>query len=117
MMRFWPLGSTKIGATPVDTPSDDLHVARVDAEGLEIADRGFAEQIVADFGDHEHLGTAQARGDGLIGTLAAEAEIETLSEDRLSGTRKRVCESDQVGIGTADDGYSGCPGHSIPHAL
>ncbi len=80
---------------------------RVDSEGGEVADRGLAEQVAADLGDHHDFRAAQPRGDRLVGAFAAETQIETPAEHRLAGPRKRVAERDEIGVGAADDGNPG----------
>ena len=87
MIRFWPEAvSTKIGATPLDTPFDDPDVLGVDAEALEVLDRGRAEQIVADPGDHRDVGAAEAAATAWLAPLPPKP-ISKLSPKMVSPAR------------------------------
>jgi hypothetical protein len=87
-------------------------VAGVDALGLKIFDRGGAEEVAADFGDHGDLRDAETGGDGLVGAFATEAEIEFSAEDGFARAWENVVEGGEVYVGAADDGDEGLFGHS-----
>src|SRR5262249_11577562 len=96
------------GGRSVDAPP----VRRMDSEGGEVLHRRLAEQVPAAPRPHQALPAAQPGGDGLIGALAAEAQVEVAAEDGLPGSRKRIRERDEIGVGAADDGNSGCARHA-----
>ena len=89
----------------------DLHLRGLDALRLEVADRRRAEEIVADAGDHRHLGAAEPRRHRLVGALAAPAEVEALAEDGLARLGEAVGEGGQVDVGAADHCNPGSFGH------
>src|SRR6185437_8926460 len=74
-MRFCPLGSTNIGATPGHT-FHLLDVSGVDAELLEIIDGARTEQIAANPRHHKDRGSAQVGCGRLIGARVSESQIE-----------------------------------------
>jgi hypothetical protein len=77
-------------------------VRRIDALRFKILDRRGSEKVLADARDHRHVGAAESRRHGLVGSLATPAEIEMIPEDRLSRFRKPVGECRQVHVRAAD---------------
>src|SRR5579862_670073 len=75
---------------------------RIDAKLLKILNRSRTEKILPDARDHEDLGAAQARGDGLIRALAAEPEVEFLTEDSFARLWKTIGEGGEIDISAAD---------------
>ena len=101
-IRFCPELSTKIGATPLDTPGVVSTRAGIDAARREVLDIRRPEKVVAHARHHRHFRAAQARRHGLVRALAAEAQAELAPEDGFARTRKLVGVRDQVDIGAAD---------------
>ena len=76
----------------------------IDAERLEVGDRHVAEHVVAERVDHRDLGAEQAGHDRLVRALAAEAELEVVTLDRLAGRRDPGRVGDEVDHRAPDDG-------------
>ena len=81
-----------------------LDVPGVDAVTLEVLLRVRAEQVVAHFCDHAHIGAEERRGDGLVGALAAEPHLEPRRLDGLPLPRHPLDVGDEVHHVAPDDG-------------
>jgi hypothetical protein len=67
-------------------------VRSIDANLLKVLDGCRTKKVVTHSGDHEHFRTTETRGDTLVGTLAAESEIEFQPKDRLPRFRETIRE-------------------------
>src|SRR5262249_51667993 len=92
-------------------PVDDADIGGVDGKRSKILLCGFAEKVVADVGNHHHFGATQPRRHRLVGTLAAEPQIEFLAKDRFAGTWKPLAERSQIHIGAANHSNFGRLAH------
>src|SRR5436309_4238137 len=74
----------------------------VDSFLAQIGKRLVAESIAADAGDHGHGGAEPRRHDGLVGALAAVAELERAGRQRLAAARQPRRAKGEVCIDGAD---------------
>ena len=85
----------------------------VDAKLFKVLDRRGPEKVVAYAGHHKDVGSAEARGNRLVGAFSAEAEVEALAEDRFSRLRELVGESSEIDVGAAYD----CDARTLGHGF
>src|SRR5579859_6146974 len=89
----------------------DAHVGCVDALRLKIPDGCRAEEVAADLCDHGDGRSEEHTSEGLVGTLAAKAEVEFFAEDGFAGAGKYVIERGEVHVGAAYHGNEGLLRH------
>jgi len=99
MMRFCPLGSTKIGATPLETPSAmRTYVTSIPSDSKFLIVAG-PKRSFPTFATISHVRPTQTRRNRLIRPLAPKAEIELRAKDGFARPRKHIIEGGQVHIG------------------
>ena len=83
----------------------------VDAARLEVGHCCRPEQVIAHSRHHRNTRAAQSRGDCLVRSLAAEAELKSFAKYRLAGPREAVRERSQVDISAPDHDNVRLPMH------
>src|SRR4029077_18829975 len=87
---------------PTRQSLDLLHVSGIDSLLAEVLDGRWTEEVAAHARDHKNLRATQTRRYCLIRALAAEAEIEFLSENSFAGLGELIGERRQVNVGAAN---------------
>ena len=100
-IRFCPLGSTKMGATPLDTPSTCFTWVASIPSFLKFSIVAGPKRSLPTRATMKTVAPQSLAAARLIGALAPESEIEFLAEDGFAGLGKAVGESDQIDIGAA----------------
>jgi hypothetical protein len=101
-IRLWPLGSTKIGATPLEAPFTCFTWLVLMPSLLKFSTVA-GPNVLTNSSHHEHVGSAQFSRHGLTRALARNPEVKLLSDNRLSRFGKTIRKRNQVDIVAADD--------------
>ena len=109
-MRFWPLSSTQIDATPVCVDASAPDLARVDAVGGEAGLQRVAVRVDSHPADHGDAGAHACAGNRLVRALAAGQHREIVAGNGLAADRGTRHPHDQVHVEAANDDDRGARG-------
>ena len=101
-IRFCPLGSTKIGATPLEQPSTCFTCEALMPSFLKFSIVAGPNRSAPTLATIETSAPHKSRSSGLVGPLAAKAQIEALAEDCFARIGEAIGERGEVDVCAAN---------------